>query len=116
MSRRMDREGMYRMQPQGIKNQRFWNDPRCKEDERGWVQPFTVWQGWEEFNRAAYALRCVFLFKSTLSPEGPLYQADGSLNRDQLHRGSSLARIESDLRTFHCSLERSRRCDRPNLP
>lgn len=117
MSRRMDREGIYRMQPQGIKNQRFWDDPRCKEDERGWVQPFAVWQGWEEWNRAVYALRCVMIWSGMkLPPDGPLLREDGSLDRDQLHRGSTIARIESDLRTFRFAIERSSRCDRPALP
>lgn len=117
MSRRMDREGMYRMQPQGIINKRFTDDPRCKEDERGWVQPFAVWQGWDEFNHAVYALRCVMLFKRTrLPPESPIFREDGRLDRDQLHRGSTLARIESDLRSFHAHIARSRQCDRPILP
>ena len=97
MSRRMDREGVHRMEPQGIKNRRFWDDPRCKEDERGFVQPFTVWQGWDEFNHAAYALRCLMLW----------------WRRPRL---SSLARIESDLRSFHFHLAKSRHCDRPKLP
>lgn len=101
MSRRMDREGLHRMEPQAIQNRRFWDDPRCKEDERGWVQPFTVWQGWEEFNRARYALWCVMLY--------------GKVNRTEL-RGMVACRIESDIRTFRCSIERSSRCDRPKLP
>lgn len=117
MSRRMDREGMYRMQPQGIKNQRFWDDPRCVEDAKGWVRPFANWQGWEEFNRAAYALRCVLIWKTIpLPPNGPLLREDGSLDRDQLYRGSTIARIESDLRTFKFAIARSKSCDRPMLP
>lgn len=117
MSRRMDREDVHRMEPQGIKNRRFWDDPRCKEDERGWVQPFTNWQGWDEFNHAVYALWCVLLWKRTpLPPEGPLLREDGSIDRDQLYRGSSLARIESDLRSFHYHIAKSSRCDRPALP
>lgn len=97
MSRRMDREDVHRMEPQGIKNQRFWDDPRCKENERGWIQPFTVWQGWEEWNRANYALQCLLIF----------------CRRPRL---SDLARIESDLRTFHFALHQSKKCDRPKIP
>jgi hypothetical protein len=117
MSRRMDREGVHRMEPQGIKNRRFWDDPRCVEDANGWVQPFTNWQGWDEFNHAVYALHCVLLWKRwVLPPPSPLVRADGSFDRDQLHRGSTLARIESDLRSFHSHIAKSRRCDRPVLP
>lgn len=117
MSRRMDREGVHRMEPQGIQNRRFWDDPRCKEDAKGWVQPFANWQGWSEFNHAAYALKCVLLFKSfPLAPAALLIRSDGTLDRDQLHRGSTLARIESDLRSFRSHLAKSRNCDRPRLP
>lgn len=119
MSRRMDREGVHRMEPQGIKNRRFWDDPRCKEDERGWVQPFTVWQGWEEYNRAVYALWCVMLFSrlpSAAAVPGNLFTPDGKVNRTELHRGMDVARIESDLRTFKFAIARSARCDRPFLP
>lgn len=108
MSRRMDREGVHRMEPQGITNRRFWDDPRCKVDERGWVQPFTNWQGWEELNRAAYALRCVLLFRQIAANLTTMRPIDW--NR------VNAARIESDLRTFHFSLARSRRCDRPAIP
>ena len=97
MSRRMDREGVMRCHTQYVKNLRTWNDPRCVENERGWVQPFANWQGWDEFNHAVYALRCLMIF----------------WRRPRL---SSLARIESDLRAFHFALARSKRCDRPRLP
>lgn len=117
MSRRMDREGINRMEPQRIKNERTWGDPRCVEDANGWVHPFANWQGWSEFNQAVYALRCVMLFRSIKHPPpGPLLTKDGKLDRDQISRGSSLARIESDLRTFNFAIARSRRCDRPALP
>lgn len=119
MSRRMDREGVYRMYPQGVKNKRTWDDPRCKEDERGWVQPFANWQGWEELNRAIYALQCVMLFKRIGLPRGEPQSAfteDGRVNRGELHRYMDHARIESDMRTFHFALARSRKCDRPALP
>jgi hypothetical protein len=96
MSRRMDREGVHRMEPQGIKNRRLWDDPRCKEDARGFVQPFANWQGWEEYNQANYALFCLLRWR-------PIRIRD-------------MARVESDLRTFHFSLARSRKCDRPRLP
>lgn len=105
------------MEPQGIKNRRFWDDPRCKEDERGWVQPFTVWQGWEEWNRAAYALRCVMRFSNLpCASKGNLFTPDGRVNRTELHIVMDAARIESDLRTFRVALARSARCDRPALP
>ncbi len=94
----MDREGVHRMEPQGIKNRRLWDDPRCKEDDRGWVQPFTVWQGWEEFNRAVYALQCVIHWRLRPTPT------------------PDLGRVESDLRSFRFCLARSRLCDRPVLP
>lgn len=117
MSRRMDREGVHRMEPQGIKNRRFLDDPRCKEDERGWVQPFTNWQGWDELNHAIYALWCVLIWRRMqLPPKGPLIREDGTLDREQLHRGSAEARMESDLRSFRFHLAKSRLCDRPTLP
>jgi hypothetical protein len=113
----MDREGVHRMEPQGVQNRRFGDDPRCVEDAKGWVQPFTNWQGWEELNRAIYALRCVLIWRKLRLPaDGPLFDAQGRLSREQLDRGSTLARTESDLRTFHTSLARSRKCDRPALP
>jgi hypothetical protein len=93
----MDREGVLRSHTQYVKNMRTWNDPRCKEDERGWIQPFANWQGWDEFNTAAYALRRLMIF----------------WKRPRL---SSIPRIEDDLRTFHFSLHRSKKCDKPALP
>lgn len=97
MSRRMDREGVPRHQTQFVKNQRTWSDPRCVENERGWIEPFANWQCWDEFNQANYALRCLMLW----------------WRRPRL---SQLARIESDLRSFHFHLHKSRKCDRPKLP
>jgi hypothetical protein len=97
MSRRMDREGVLRSHTQYVKNMRTWNDPRCKEDERGWVQPFTNWQGWNELNTASYALKRLMMF----------------WRRPRL---SSMVHIEDSLRSFHWHLTRSRRCDRPELP
>lgn len=117
MSRRMDREGVERCETQRTQNMRFWDDPRCKEDERGWVQPFTNWQGWQEFNRAAYALRCVILFRGfDRDTTAPLFTEDGRMDRARMHRGMNAARIEGDMHTFRFSLERSRKCDRPALP
>lgn len=117
MSRRMDREGVHRMEPQRIQNECFWRDPRCVQDERGWLRPFANWQGWGEFNRAVYALQCVMLFRrAVLPPPGPLLRENGSLDRDQFYRGATLARIESDLRSFHSHIEQSKHCDRPALP
>lgn len=113
----MDREGVHRMTPQGIKNKRTWDDPRCVEDARGWVQPFANWQGWDELNHAVHALRCVMLFKRIGQPlPAPVFRDDGTIDRAQLHRGMSEARIESDMSGFHFHLGRSRRCDRPALP
>ena len=106
----------------GYINRKFWDDPRCVEDAKGWVQPFANWQGWDEWNRAAYALRCViFWTQHRRQPhEGPLLEegADGNLtiNRAAMHSGMDAARIESDLRTFQFALARSRKCDRPALP
>lgn len=117
MSRRMDREGVGRSETQGIQNRRFWDDPRCVEDAKGWVQPFSNWQGWDELNHAIYALRCVLIWKSILlPPSGPLFRDDGTLDREQLNRGSTLTRIDSDMRGFHFHIARSRQCDRPALP
>lgn len=122
--RRQDREGVPRCERQFLQNTRTWNDPRCVEDSKGWVQPFANWQGWDELNHAIYALRCVLIFtkiarqqhgeREPLLTEG----LDGYLkvNRRELHRGMDCARIESDLRTFHFALARSRKCDRPALP
>lgn len=117
MSRRMDREGIHRMTPQGIKNRRFWDDPRCVEDAKGWVQPFTNWQGWDEFNHAAYALHCILIWRNMVLPSAaPLFRNDGTIDRQELHRSMHGARIESDLRSFHFHIVRSRQCDRPAIP
>ena len=106
---RYDRErpgtGGVRAAVNGYLNRRFWDDPRCKEDERGWVQPFANWQGWDELNHAIYALRSVMIWRRM-----------DKQNPNDPWRGSALARIESDLRTFHSALARSRKCDRPALP
>lgn len=116
----MDREGVLRMEPQGIINRRHWDDPRCVEDANGWVQPFSVVHGWEEFNIAQWALRHVLIWHRAVLPSlpspRPLIRDDGTLDYDQLSRGSTLARIESDLRSFHFAIERTRNCDRPRLP
>jgi hypothetical protein len=113
----MDREGMNRMEPQGIQNKRFWDDIRCRPNARGWVEPFSVWQGWDEFNQARYALHCVMIWRRIkLPPKQPLYDAEGRLNRDELHRGLMQTHIESNLRSFHIHLHQSAMCDRPRLP
>lgn len=104
MSRRMDRAGVPRSHTQHVENTRFWADPRCVGDAEGWLQPFANHQGWEEFNRAAYALRCVLIWSSIEHPAPmPLFRRHG-------------ARVESDLRSFRFHLARSRKCDRPALP
>lgn len=92
----------------GYLNRKFWDDPRCVEDTKGWVQPFANWQGWEEFNAAVYALRCVMIWRA-------IQKKLGGPGVDPWYH-SGLARIESDLRTFHFALARSRKCDRPALP
>lgn len=94
----MDREGVHRMEPQGIKNKRFWDDPRCKEDQNGWVQPFTVWQGWEEFNRAVYYLQCVLNWHLAKRPF------------------TDLVRVNNDLGAFRWAMRRTALCDKPKLP
>lgn len=120
MSRRMDREGLNRMDPQGIKNRRFWDDPRCVEDAKGWVQPFANWQGWDEWNHARYALWCVIVWTNRIRRDPqrprPLFTEDGKINRGELHRSMDAARIESDLRSFKFHIARSRQCDRPAIP
>lgn len=117
MSRRIDREGILRSEPQRIQNQRFWDDPRCHEDARGWLQPFANWQGWDELNLAAYALRCVLIWSRLPSTvDSQVIRDDGTIDRAQFHRSTNGARIEGDLRSFRFHLERSRKCDRPALP
>lgn len=121
MSRRMTREGHLSSHTQYVQNMRFWADPRCKEDARGWLQPFAVWQGWDEYNHAVYALWCVILWSQinrnlAAGRPTPLIRKDGTLDRAELWRGMDIARIESDLRSFHFHLAQSRKCDRPRLP
>lgn len=105
--RRQDRPDLAHLNThyQGYYNQRHWNDPRCKVDARGWIQPFSHYQGWSEYNTAAYALRCVMTWRR--------FQRRQS---NDPWPNSTQVRIESDLRTFHYSLARSRACDRPRLP
>lgn len=97
MSRRMDREGVHRMEPQCIRNRRYWEDPRCKENERGWVEPFAVWQGWEEWNRANHALKRLLIFWKK-------------------PRLSGIGQIQGSLQTFNYALYQSKKCDRPKIP
>ena len=97
MSRRMDREGVPRHETQRLKNERTWSDPRCHEDERGWVQPFANWQGWEEYNRAVFALRRLMIF----------------WNKPRL---SSIGHVRESLQTFNWAIHFSKKCDRPRLP
>lgn len=94
MSRRMDREGVHRMEPQGIQNRRFWDDPRCKENERGWVEPFAVWQGWQELNLAIWHTRYRML---VLKPRSPYERSE-------------------TVRSIRHELAATRKCDRPRLP
>lgn len=113
----------------GYLNRKFWDDPRCKEDAKGWVQPFANWQGWDEWNQAAYALRSAINSRAHLRKEGlstttcqplPYYRPASAdewhAARAAMYHGSTLARIESDLRTVRFSLARSMRCDRPAIP
>ncbi len=120
MSRRMDREGVMRSHTQYTQNMRFWADPRCKEDAKGWVQPFANWQGWDEWNHAHYALWCVIRWTDRMRKnpqcQRPLFTPDGRLDRGELHRSMDAARIESDLRSFKFHIAKSSKCDRPALP
>lgn len=94
MSRRMDREGVHRMEPQAVLNRRHWNDPRCVENERGWVQPFANWQGWQALNLMShYRYRLMAL----------------------RHHMSAWQRAD-ELHSFRWNLKQSRMCDRPVLP
>jgi hypothetical protein len=114
----MDREGVPRSEPVRLANERHWSDPRCKPNERGWIEPFSHVHGWAEFNFAAYALQCVLIWSRGAEPPLPAVIADANsgLNRGQLHQWSAKARIESDMRSFNFALARSRCCDRPRLP
>jgi len=106
--RRCARAGVSQGDLNRIVNERFWADPRCAPDAKGWVQPFALWQGWDEWNQAAYALRCAIIWRG-------MQKRLGGPERDPWYY-SGLARIESDLRTVRFSLARSARCDRPALP
>lgn len=115
MSRRQDREGVPRHELQLRRN--LSCEPESHVNERGWYVPHLAWEGWEEFNRADYALHCVLIWRRmNVPPPGPLFREDGTLDRCQLGRGSTLARIESDLRSFHFHIAQSQQCARPALP
>lgn len=110
MSRRMDREGVYRMMPQGIVNKLHNDDPRCVPDANGWIQPFSALQGWDEFNHAVYALQRAMIWRSF-----PVrLNADGKIDRSaEMNR---LRTIADDLNRCRWYLKRSAGCDRPVLP
>jgi hypothetical protein len=92
----------------------------CKAEnhinERGWYVPHLSWEGWEEFNLAAYALRCILIWSKLPSRNQtvkPLFNADFTINRSELHRGMGAARL---VRSFHFHIDQSRHCARPALP
>lgn len=116
MSRRSDREGVGRSELQRRRNLEC--DPENHLNAKGWYVPHLSWEGWEELNSAIYALRCVIIWKKIAQPlkKAPLYRKDGTLSRDELHRGSTCIRIESDMRSFHAHMNRTRQCAKPNLP
>lgn len=77
-------------------------DPGAHLNPRGWYVPHLAWEGWEEFNLAVYALRCVILWRS--------------LNRRRGDPLADIARIDSDMRSFHHHIATSRNCAKPLLP
>lgn len=85
MSRRQDREGVPRHGLQARRNTECNPESHC--NARGWYVPHLAWEGWEEFERACYALRRYMII-----------------------------RHESDLRSAYFGLEASRNCARPKLP
>lgn len=89
MSRRQDREGVPRCELQRRKN--IECDGENHLNERGWYVPHLVWEGWDEWERACYALR-------------------------RFRRHASPVERECALRDTKWALEASRRCARPNLP
>lgn len=66
MSRRQDREGVSRSELQRRRN--LACEPERHTNERGWYVPHLVWEGWEEFNRACYALRRHMILRHLSSP------------------------------------------------
>jgi hypothetical protein len=81
--------------------------------------PHLSWEGWDEFNLAAYALRSVILWKRINAKRvkaASIIRDDGTVDRAELHRSMDVARIESDLRSFRFRIARSRQCAHPALP
>lgn len=94
MSRRMDREGMHRMEPQGIINRRHCDERKRRGMEDRWWVPFAVRQGFDELNKAAYSYRRMIILRSHMS-----------------------AYERADVvRSIRYELAASRACDRPRLP
>lgn len=79
-------------------NERFNADPRCRVNERGWIVPFSLREGWGHLNQANYARKCLAIWRH-----------HPALSQDHV-------RLASDLRSFHYHLACSRLCDRPRLP
>lgn len=90
--RRHVREGISRHEMQLRRNLEC--DPENHRNERGWYVPHLVWEGWDEWERACYALRRYII----------------------LRRHASSVERECALRDTRWALEASRRCARPNLP
>jgi hypothetical protein len=117
MSRRSDRENVPRSEYQRRVNAML--AASYQENERGWRIPNTVLDGWDELNHAIYALRCVLIWSRLPSRNQaikPLFNADFTINRSELHRGMDAARLESDMRSFHFHIARARQCPTATLP
>lgn len=87
----MDREGVLRSEFYRRRNAAFANH---KENDRGWLIPEEVWQGWEEWNKAVYTTRRTMILRRHMSP---YERAD-------------------TLRTIRWNLSQSRICRSPALP
>jgi hypothetical protein len=91
MSRRSDREGVWRSE---INRRRNEACAKHKMNERGWVVPEEVWQGWTAWNTAVWYTRYrLALFKDASAYERSEY-----------------------IRYVRLYLEESRLCRRPVLP
>lgn len=92
--REKPRTGGVRAAVNGARNRAFQADERCKEDDRGWIQPFANWQGWEELNLAIHATRRALILRDLMKHH----------------------ELADTIRVAKMQIYRSSKCDRPALP
>lgn len=75
------------------RNMAYQAEAEAHTNDRGWVEPFMVWQGWEELNRAIYGTKRMLILRK-------------HMKHHELAEGIRVAKLE---------IYRSSKCRRPIL-